>query len=136
MLHNRKKTIAVDFDGTLTVSSAWPKIGAPNWPVINRAIQEKQNGAALILWTCREGKLLDEAISACSSWGLTFDAVNDSTEEWKKFFGNSPRKVGADEYWDDRSVDIRQLSTAGSVPLVPDTDKEDSRYTQPVYSIF
>ena len=102
-----RKTIAVDFDGTITVACAWPEIGVPNWAVIQKAIDEKKSGAALILWTNREGKYLEDAIKACAEWGLTFDVVNDSTEEWKGFFGNNPRKVGADEYWDDRAVALK-----------------------------
>ena len=63
-------------------------------------------GAGLILWTCREGKLLDDALAACERWGLRFDAVNDSLPSWKEFYGNDTRKVGADEYWDDKAVPV------------------------------
>ena len=51
----------------------------------------------MILWTCREGKLLYDAMEACFDWGLQFDAINDSLPEWKEHFGTSPRKIGADE---------------------------------------
>lgn len=100
-----RRTIAIDFDGTLCTNE-WPRIGCPNYDVIRRALAERSQGAVLILWTCREGKLLQEAITACQNWGLTFDAVNDSTPEWKEHFGNNPRKIGATEYWDDRAVTI------------------------------
>ena len=97
------RAIAIDFDGCLC-ENAWPEIGAPNWPVINQAIQEQRNGEELILWTCREGDLLDEAVRAAGEWGLHFDAVNDNLPSWKKAWGNNPRKIGATEYWDDRAV--------------------------------
>lgn len=100
-----RKVIAVDFDGCLC-HNAFPEIGAPHWDVIAKARQEQKDGAGLILWTCREGRLLQEAIEACSIWGLEFDAVNDSLPEWIKEYGNSPRKVGATEYWDDRAVPV------------------------------
>ena len=102
---NRRRTIAVDFDGTLFTDN-WPNIGEPKWDVINRVKAEQENGAAVILWTCREGWRLYDAVEACKKVGLYFDAVNDSTDEWKKFFDNETRKVGADEYWDDRAVKI------------------------------
>lgn len=99
------KAIAIDFDGTLC-SFAYPDIGEPNWIVIHRARFEKERGARLILWTCRTGVLLDAAVEACKRWGLEFDAVNENLPERKAFYGNAPRKVGADEYWDDKAVAI------------------------------
>ena len=101
----RRKAIAIDFDGCLC-ENQYPKIGAPNWPVIQRAKREQGEGAGLILWTCREGKLLEEAVKVCEEWGLTFDAVNESLPEWQRAFKNNPRKVGATEYWDDRAVRV------------------------------
>ena len=98
-----KKAIAIDFDGCLC-DNKWPLVGEPHWDVIERAKAEKAAGAGLILWTCREGELLDLAVEACSKWGLEFDAVNDSLPEWKETWGDSPRKVGANEYWDDHAV--------------------------------
>ncbi len=100
-----RKAIAIDFDGCIC-ENQFPEIGAPNWSVIQRARQEQKAGAGLILWTCREGELLQEAVKACEGWGLTFDAVNESLPEWQKAFKNNPRKVGAAEYWDDQAVRV------------------------------
>ena len=100
-----RKAIAIDFDGCLS-TDAFPAIGEPNWPVINQAKAEQRAGAGLILWTCREDQLLQDAIAACEGWGLTFDAVNESLPDWIEAFGNRPRKVGASEYWDDKAVQI------------------------------
>ena len=100
-----RKAIAIDFDGCLC-TDAFPAIGEPNWPVIKRAQAEQRAGAGLILWTCREGQILQDAISACESWGLTFDAVNESLPDWIETYGNRPRKVGATEHWDDKAVRI------------------------------
>ena len=97
-----QRVIAIDFDGTL-FENKWPKIGAPIWPVINRAKAEQANGSKLILWTTREGKYLRYALQACKAIGLHFDAINDSLPEWKAVWGNNPRKIGATEYWDDLS---------------------------------
>lgn len=100
---NPTRAIAIDFDGTL-FKTQWPEILSPNRDVIDRALEEQRNGAQLILWTCREGKLLEDALAACEREGLRFDAVNDSPEDWKQIWGTSPRKIGATEYWDDRAV--------------------------------
>ena len=97
------KVIAVDFDGCLC-EAKWPGIGEARQPVIDTLIRERENGAKLILWTCREGATLQAAIMWCLKHDLKFDAVNDNLEENKEHFGNNSRKVWATEYWDDKSV--------------------------------
>lgn len=101
-----QKAIAIDFDGCLC-ANAYPDIGAPNWEIIVAAAAEQIAGAGLILWTCREGWLLENALEACARWGLHFDAVNDILPSWKKFYGNETRKVGATEYWDDKAYRVQ-----------------------------
>lgn len=98
-----RKAIAIDFDGCLC-EWAWPEIGAPHMEIINAAIAEQDNGAALILWTCRVGKRLAEAVAWCADFGLTFDAVNANLPERIAAYQNDCRKVNADEYWDDKAV--------------------------------
>lgn len=97
------KTIAIDFDGTI-FETDYPTILRPIVPVIEAAKDRREDGDRLILWTCREGAELDAAIEACREQGLEFDAVNDNLPEAKEEWGNNPRKIAADEYWDDRSV--------------------------------
>lgn len=116
---NIRKAIAIDFDGCLC-TDAFPAIGEPNWDVINRARAEQRSGAGLILWTCREGELLQEAIDACSGWGVTFDSVNESLPDWIEAFGSQPRKVGATEYWDDKAVHMPIIQQ----PLTPEELRE------------
>ena len=99
-----RKIIAVDFDGCL-VESQWPEIGAPRWDVIDAVREERKKGAALILWTCRSGRYLDEAVDFCRKVGLLFDAVNDNLPEVVDLYGGSNcRKIVAEDYWDDHAV--------------------------------
>ncbi len=100
-----KKIIAIDFDGCLC-ENRYPDIGEPHWPVIWQAIQEQKNGAILILWTCRCGEYLKNAVDMCATWGLHFDLVNENVPELVKAFGADPRKISATEYWDDRAVTV------------------------------
>ena len=95
--------IAVDFDGTLC-ENCWPDIGEPNYKLIDQLSYYHYSGAKLILWTCREGELLDKAVAWCEERGLFFDAVNDNIPESIEKYGNNCRKVSADIYIDDRSV--------------------------------
>ena len=97
----------VEKESERTLQKAIPDIGAPNWDIIVAAAAEQVAGAGLILWTCREGELLENALEACARWGLHFDAVNDSLPSWKKFYGNETRKVGATEYWDDKAYRVQ-----------------------------
>ena len=94
--------IAVDFDGTLC-SPCWPYIGKPNTKLINYLKEEKKNGHQLILWTCRNGKLLEEAVIWCKQQGLEFDAVNENLPWRIQSAGYDPRKILADVFIDDRN---------------------------------
>ena len=96
----KNKIIAVDFDGTLCVNR-YPEIGFGNYELVQYLIEQKKTGAKLILWTCRSGKLLAEAVLWCRERGLTFDAVNENLPEIIEAFGSDTRKIFANEYIDD-----------------------------------
>lgn len=96
------KIIAVDFDGTMCTDE-WPDIGKPNHKVLNYLKTQKERGAKLILWTCRNGANLEAAVRWCERMGITFDSVNQNLPESIAAFGSDTRKVFAHEYIDDRS---------------------------------
>lgn len=97
------KIVAVDFDGTL-VSEDYPNIGTPNRKMFNLVKTLKKSGIKIILWTCRTGKELEDAVALCRVLGLEFDAVNDNLEELKILFPDNARKVYADMYIDDKGI--------------------------------
>ena len=96
--------IAVDFDGTL-VTHEYPKIGKPI-PfafMTLRKLQEEHH--QLILWTAREGELLQQAVDYCKEKGIEFYAVNSNYPEEKIMKeGLHPRKLTADMFIDDRNI--------------------------------
>ncbi len=94
---------AVDFEGTITVKSRYPNIGKPNVNVIELLKMARLQGVRIILWTCREGKYLDEAVEWCRDYGLEFDAINQNLPEAIEYLGCDTRKVIADIYIDDKS---------------------------------
>lgn len=94
--------IAVDFDGTLC-ENMYPEIGKPNSVLIDDLKMRKNNGVKLILWTCRVGDKLEQAIDWCRYHGLIFDAVNQNLPEIVESFGGDCRKIFAHEYIDDRN---------------------------------
>ena len=95
--------IAVDFDGTLC-SECFPAIGTPNTPLIYALREQKRLGKKIILWTCRAGERLSEAVDWCSQHGLSFDAINENLPEIIELYGNDSRKITADIYIDDKSA--------------------------------
>lgn len=98
------KIIAVDFDGTLCTNK-WPEIGEPNESLMKYLNDRQEAGDKIILWTCRTGNLLDNAVDWCKVHGLTFDAVNYNLPEIIEKFGTDSRKIYADEYIDDKNSD-------------------------------
>ncbi|MDD3137558.1 MAG: hypothetical protein PHX08_01115 [Lachnospiraceae bacterium] len=99
---------AIDFDGTLHTGE-WPKIGEPNTRLIKKLIQRQLEGATLILWTCREKEVLEEAVKWCKEQNLEFDKINDNTDENKVYYGNDTRKIFAHYYIDDKNVNFKEM---------------------------
>ncbi len=97
------KIIAVDFDGTLC-ENKWPEIGEPNKELIDYLKEQKETGVKLILWTCRVGEILENAVKWSAEQGLIFDAVNENLPEVIAFMGGDTRKIFANEYIDDRNA--------------------------------
>ena len=98
-------TIAVDFDGTI-VEHKYPAIGKELPFAIETLKTLAEEGHKLILWTSRDGELLDEALKFCKDRGLEFYAVNSNYPPGA-LFGDSranPAKVIADLYIDDRNL--------------------------------
>ena len=97
------KIIAVDFDGTLC-EDIYPEIGKPKEQIIRYVKWRKSEGDKLILWSCRNGDRLNEAIDWCKQYGIEFDAVNKNLPYIIEAFGGDTRKIYADNYLDDRSI--------------------------------
>jgi hypothetical protein len=102
------KIIAVDFEGTLCYSE-WPSLGEANKKLIDYLLNEQASGNKLILWTCRAGKALSDAIDWCHDQGLSFDAINDNLPEIIELYGNNSRKITCDIYIDDRNMPIEAI---------------------------
>ena len=96
--------IAVDFDGTI-VAHKYPEIGQEVPFAIDTLKMLIKDQHRLILWSVREGALLDEAVEWCRARGVEFYAVNkDYPEEEKEKNNHFSRKLKADFFIDDRNV--------------------------------
>ena len=96
-------TIAVDFDGTI-VRHRYPKIGEEIPFATQTLAMLAREGHRLILWTVREGDLLQEAVDFCEQRGVSFFAVNKDFEEEDGTGKHFSRKIKADLFIDDRNV--------------------------------
>ena len=96
--------IAVDFDGTI-VEHKYPEIGQEVPFAIDTLKMLIKDQHRLILWSVREGALLDEAVEWCRARGVEFYAVNKDYPEAEKEKNNHfSRKLKADFFIDDRNV--------------------------------
>ncbi len=97
-------TIAVDFDGTI-VTHKYPNIGEEIPFAVDTLKMLRNDGHKLILWSVREGELLDTAVQWCRDRGLEFYAVNrDYPEETTDNNPHFSRKLKADMFIDDRNL--------------------------------
>lgn len=90
--------IAVDFDGTLKVNDT------VNVALINNLKRAQRQGNIVILWTCREGKSLVEAVRFLQQHQFRPNYINCNCPEAVKMLGHDSRKVYADVYIDDKSA--------------------------------
>ncbi len=97
--------IAVDFDGTI-VEHRYPEIGEElpfATEVLKMLISERHK---VILYTMRNGKLLEDAVNWCKERGVEFYAVNSDTPgDFLSDRGSHLScKVNADYFIDDRNI--------------------------------
>lgn len=97
-------TIAIDFDGTI-VEHRYPEIGEElpfATDTLKMLIADRHR---LILWSVREGKLLDDAVEWCRKRGVEFYAINrDYPEEEIDKNKHFSRKLKVDMWIDDRNI--------------------------------
>lgn len=104
------KVIAVDFDGTITKQDNFPHVTEPNMDIIKFIQAEKKKGATIILWTCRVGEDLENAVEYCKKHNVPIDYVNENAPERIAKYGNDSRKIGADIYLDDKSLCLKEIN--------------------------
>lgn len=99
-MKKRRLILAVDADGTMW-EHVFPAIGKPLPGAFETLKRFQEKGDRLLLWTCREGMFLQEAIYFCKLNGIEFEEHNNNAKEHD--YAKS-RKIFADLYLDDRVV--------------------------------
>ena len=72
----RGKVVAVDFDGTITKDNKFPDVIGVVRDGCKEAIDYIRKNNKVILWTCRTGKHLDEAIAFLKANEIEVDGIN------------------------------------------------------------
>lgn len=105
--------VAVDFDGTC-VTNEYPKIGKEIGaaPVLKKMTDK---GIKLVLYTMRDGKLLEEAVQWFKDNNIPLYGVNKTPGQYK--WTNSP-KIFANYYIDDAAIGVPLIFDPGNKPFV------------------
>jgi len=99
---NRPVIIAIDFDGCV-VTHRYPQIGQMLGQaryIINKLYDE---GYFIIIWTCRGGVDLVNAINWMDEFGIKYHNINENAPYDMIHFKPAP-KIYADVYIDDRNL--------------------------------
>ena len=92
--YKRRLNIAIDFDGTITESNSYPRIGKLR-PYAKQVINKLRDlGNYIYLWTCRTGATLEDAKAFLAVNGIELDGYNEGPST------GSPKLI-ADVYIDD-----------------------------------
>lgn len=96
--------IAVDFDGTITKGDEFPNIGSidPYAKACLNALADA--GFCIIIFTCREGVLAEQAEQFLMREGVRFMHINRNCRVRVEHYGSDCNKIGATVYIDDRCV--------------------------------
>jgi hypothetical protein len=98
---NRRKIIAVDFDGSITTIVKDPHLllDFELRPNVKEVLQWIKQHFFLILWTCRDGQGLQIALNFLNKHEIKFDAINENAPfvDFK-----TSRKILYDKLIDDK----------------------------------
>lgn len=95
--------IAVDFDGTIARSD-YPVIKGEMPYAVEVLNKLHREGHYIILWTCRTGDHLLDAINWMLEHKIPFDRINDHNPDNLKKYGDGGNKVYAHQYIDDKNI--------------------------------
>ena len=98
MKHERN-VIAVDFDETLTLGGRWWIEGEeciPNFKMIEWINKKYRLGSVIIIHSARPWECARETVA----WLIKYNV---------RYHGLYLNKLGADEYWDDKAHNIKEI---------------------------
>ena len=103
----KKRTIAVDFDGTI-VEHMFPEIGAIKQNVVDKMKEWYEKGHTICIWTCRTGKYAEEAQKFLYDNDIPYHFFNENPT---CSFDDNCRKILANVYLDDRALNVDDIDS-------------------------
>lgn len=103
----KKRTIAVDFDGTI-VEHKFPEIGTIKGNVVDRIREWYEQGHTICIWTCRTEKYAEEAQQFLYDNNIPYHFFNENPN---CSFDDNCRKILANIYLDDRALNVDDLDS-------------------------
>ena len=103
----KKKTVAIDFDGTI-VENIFPEIGAIKQNVVDKMREWYEQGHTIIIWTCRTDQYAEEARKFLDDNEIPYHYFNENPTNP---LGDWCRKIFADVYLDDRALNVDDLDS-------------------------
>lgn len=100
---NDAVVIAVDFDGTIC-TLGYPEIGRERKGAKERINQLYDEGYAIVINTCRQGKAAEDAKTFLKIRGIKYDEFNENMPFLIDLYGCDTRKISADVYIDDKCL--------------------------------
>ena len=98
------KVVAVDFDGTITKDNKFPEAIGVVRDGCKETIEYIRQNNKVVIWTCRCGKYLDEAVEFLKANGIEVDGVNTD------IYPATDRKIMADIYIDDKNIFCEEIN--------------------------
>ena len=98
--------VAVDFDGVLA-RKAWPAVGEEMPGAMSFLKWIGEQGWWIVLWTCRSGKKLDDALDWLAERGFEsawWTAINATPQPITAQYGYDSRKIGYHAIVDDLAI--------------------------------
>jgi hypothetical protein len=105
-----KYVIAVDFDKVLC-NSQYPQLGEEIKPICDFVRSIKNLNCYIILWTCRHGKALQDAIQWCWEHELHFDYINENAYDRRIYYSDC-RKLSYNMLIDDMALGFNDIQFA------------------------
>ena len=97
------KVVAVDFDGTITKDNKFPENIGIVRDGCKEAIKYIRKNNKVVIWTCRCGEYLDEAVEFLKANGIEVDGINID------IYPTTDRKIMADVYIDDKNIFCNEI---------------------------
>lgn len=104
---SKKKTVAIDFDGTI-VENIFPEIGAIKKNVVDKMKEWYEQGHTIIIWTCRTDQYAEGARKFLDDNEIPYHYFNENPTSP---LGDWCRKIFADVYLDDRALNVDDLDS-------------------------